>query len=128
MALKISGRPEIQIAASDGKLTDRFKYTGGGRTGGSGGGGGMNDLDQRVSSLERDMSAVRADVATIKARLDSELPHLARVADVEAIKVQLPHLATKHDVSSLANKIYGAVAIAVVTVLLRDVILKLIFG
>lgn len=80
----------------------------------------MNDLPQRVSTLERDLSAARADVAAIKA----EMPHLARAADAEAIKAQLNHLATKNDVTKGFNRLLVALAAAVLMLLFRSQILE----
>jgi hypothetical protein len=61
------------------------------------GGGDMDDVLRRLGSLEKDVSAIKTDVAGIVALL----PHMATKADVMAIKADV--MATKADIAGMMN-------------------------
>lgn len=77
----------------------------------------MDDVLRRLGSLEKDVSAIKTDVAGIVtllphlatktdvAGIATLLPHMAAKADVAGIVTLLPHMATKADVSDAKTSI-----------------------
>jgi hypothetical protein len=53
---------------------------------GSNGGEPPMELTERVVQLEKHVADLRVDIASIKQRLDSELPHLSTHADVSKLE------------------------------------------
>lgn len=102
----LEARTEGAISRETGK-----QWKAGGSYGGGGGDGG-DGVEARIS------------------RIEAELPHLARDADLRELKTKvdenLPHLATKNDVTGATNKIYGAIAIGVVVLLIKDFVAPLV--
>ncbi|MGZ8217851.1 hypothetical protein [Methylomagnum sp.] len=72
------------------------------------------ELTERVANLEKGVTDLRVDIASIKQRLDSELPQLSTKSDIQEINTSL----IKWMVGTAIG--LGAVAITVITFVLNN--------
>jgi DNA-binding FrmR family transcriptional regulator len=80
----------------------------------SGGGGDMDQVLQRLGTVESSVSAIRAEVSGVAANI----PHLATKEDLKKVEGQvcgiaavIPHLATKEDLKKVEGQVNAIAAV-----------------